>query len=88
MAATISQGVEKVMTMAGQVASDKKEADLQRDTVNIQKKGHYSTTDFGTKVTSQDDWLRIVSDDRTGKKYRHAIQFLAKAYLPSQDLLC
>lgn len=67
MATTISQGVEKVMTMASKKTGDKKEADLQRDTVNVHDEGHFSTTDFGTKVATQDDWLRVVNEDRTGK---------------------
>lgn len=67
MASTISQGFEKVVNMASNATSDKKETDLQRDTVNVQDNKHLSTTDFGTKVATQDDWLRVVNDDRTGK---------------------
>jgi catalase len=67
MASTLSQGVEKVVKMANYATSDKKEADLRRDTVNVQDDKHFSTTDFGTKVATQDDWLRVANEDRTGK---------------------
>ncbi|ERF76056.1 Catalase A [Endocarpon pusillum Z07020] len=66
MASKISQGVEKVVTMASNGITDKKHADLHRDTVNIHDNKHFSTTDFGTKVATQDDWLRVVNDGRTG----------------------
>jgi catalase len=69
MASTISQGVEKVVSMASK-ATDRKEADLQRDTVNVHDNKHFSTTDFGTKVATQDDWLRVVNEGRTG---RHSV---------------
>jgi hypothetical protein len=68
MASAISQGVEKVVTMASKATSDKKEADIQRDTVNVHDNKHFSTTDFGTKVATQDDWLRVVNEDRTGAR--------------------
>jgi hypothetical protein len=67
MASKISQGVENVVNVAKNATSDKKEADLQRDTVNVQDNKHVSTTDFGTKVATQDDWLRVVNEKRTGK---------------------
>jgi hypothetical protein len=71
MASTISQGVENVVNVANNAISEKKKADLQRDTVDVQDKKHLSTTDFGTKVATQDDWLRVVSEDRAGKQNRY-----------------
>ena len=68
MASPVSQGVEKVVTMASIATGDKKQADIQRDTVNVNDNNHFSTTDFGTKVATQDDWLRVVNDDRTGEQ--------------------
>ena len=65
MASTISQGVKKVVSMASK-ATDKKEADIQRDTVNVHDNKLFNTTDFGAKVATQDDWLRVVNEDRTG----------------------
>ncbi len=68
MASSVSKRVEKVVTVAKHASNDKKEADLQRDTVNVHDEKHFSTTDFGTKVATQDDWLRVVNEDRTGKQ--------------------
>lgn len=50
MASTISQGLEKVVNVTNNAVSDKEEADLQRDTLDVQDNKHFSTTDFGTKV--------------------------------------
>lgn len=71
MSSTISQGVEKVMAIrsndkSGNAPTDQKAADLQRDTVNVHDEGHFSTTDYGIKVSTQDDWLKVVNEDRTG----------------------
>ena len=70
MTPAMSQGqdvVEKVVTMATNDTSDKKEADLQRDLANVHDNKHFSTTDFGTKVATHDDWLRVVNEERTGE---------------------
>ena len=56
-----------MVTMASNGITDKKHADLHRDMVNIHDNKHFSTTDFGTNVATQDDWLRVVNDDRTGE---------------------
>lgn len=90
MASKISQGVEKVVTMASNSITDKKHADLQRDTVNVHDNKHFSTTDFGTKVATQDDWLRVVNDDRTGEDTDSLSNLLSWAhtlYLPGPALL-
>jgi hypothetical protein len=88
MASTISHGVEKVMTMASKATSDKKDADLRRDTVNVDENKEFSTTDHGTKISTHDDWLRVVRDDRLGRYSRRQTFSAALAKFLSQGLHC
>jgi hypothetical protein len=59
--------VEKVLSMATKSTRDKKHADLQRDTLNVQENKEFSTTDYGIKIATHDDWLRVNNNDRIGK---------------------
>ncbi|EAW13378.1 spore-specific catalase CatA [Aspergillus clavatus NRRL 1] len=47
------------------MAQSSKDADLQRDTVEIDDKQHM-TTDFGIKISDPDHWLRVVDDKNNG----------------------
>jgi catalase len=42
-----------------------KVADLEQETKEVSSKARL-TTDYGVKQTSADDWLKVVSQDKTG----------------------
>ncbi|KAK3357793.1 catalase-like domain-containing protein [Lasiosphaeria hispida] len=46
-------------------SKDDKISDLSQDTKQMSEKGRL-TTDYGVKQTTADDWLKVVSEDKTG----------------------
>ena len=46
--------------------SGRKFEDMAKDTVNYHDEKNKLTTDFGVKVSNTDDWLKVVSDEKTG----------------------
>lgn len=60
----LASATEKVKIMAG--ASNQKIADLSKDTKDVHDESWRATTDWGTKINTHDDWLRVASEDKTG----------------------
>lgn len=51
-------------TISGQ--NSKKIQQLASDTKDVNQSGARITSDFGTKQTNTDDWLKVATEDRTG----------------------
>ncbi|KAH7138542.1 catalase-like domain-containing protein [Dendryphion nanum] len=66
MASSILAGVKETAKSAMSSQDSAKVADLARDTKDVHDKSNRITSDFGTKQTNTDDWLRVASEDKTG----------------------
>lgn len=60
----LSQATEKVQEMTS--AKNQKIADLSTATKDVHDKNWRITSDWGTKQTNTDDWLKVSSEDKTG----------------------
>ena len=60
----LSQAKEKATAMTS--AKNQKIADLSAATKDVHDKNWRITSDWGTKQTNTDDWLKVASDDHTG----------------------
>ncbi|KAK0717576.1 catalase-like domain-containing protein [Lasiosphaeria miniovina] len=65
MAGIMSSTVQKVQQAVMGPREGDKAADLLKDTKEMTPKARL-TTDYGVKYTSADDWLKVVSQDKTG----------------------
>lgn len=57
---------ERLKTATMSDTSDKKAADLARDTYNAEDHKARLTADFGTRQSDTDHWLSVTSEDRQG----------------------
>ena len=61
----LAQGISSAHNiMAGEQNS--KIAQLSAVTKNVHDKGHVLSADYGPKQSNTDDWLRVVTEDKTG----------------------
>jgi len=66
MASSILANVSEKAKGAIDSQSTKKITDLARDTKDVHDKSWKITSDYGVKQSNTDDWLRVVSEDKTG----------------------
>ncbi|TKA61558.1 Catalase-1 [Cryomyces minteri] len=68
MARVISSGLEKAQKAlnGGSSGSGKKIDQLASVTKDVHDDSHRITSDFGTKQTNTDDWLRVATEDKIG----------------------
>ncbi|KAK5009453.1 catalase 1 [Cryomyces antarcticus] len=68
MTQAISSGLEKAQKAlnGGSSGSGKKIDQLASVTKDVHDDSHRITSDFGTKQTNTDDWLRVVTEDKIG----------------------
>lgn len=60
----LSQAKEKATELTG--AKSQKIADLSAATKDVHDKNWRITSDWGTKQTNTDDWLKVANEDKTG----------------------
>lgn len=60
----LSQAKEKAVEMTS--AKNQKIADLSAATKDVHDKNWRITSDWGTKQSNTDDWLKVASEDKTG----------------------
>ncbi|KAF9731085.1 catalase A [Paraphaeosphaeria minitans] len=60
----LSQGREKIQEAMS--AKDTKAAQLAANTKDVHDPSYRITSDWGTKQTNTDDWLKVATDDKTG----------------------
>ena len=66
MAETIAWGLDKAQQATQSASSkNKKTVDLARDTVNAHT-SEPQTTDHGVRIENPDNWLKVLSDRKTG----------------------
>ncbi len=65
MAQQIADNVRALGDSVGNMSSNKKVADLQRDTKDAHSKQN-TTTDYGIKVSDLDHWLKTADDKSIG----------------------
>lgn len=66
MASTVTGGLHKIEdALKSTNIRDKKLADLERDTLDVQTQRKF-TTDHGVPVSNTDNWLKAVDERHTG----------------------
>ena len=58
--------VSNTVKQAMGVSSTRKLDDMAKETVNYHDEKNKLTSDFGVKLSNTDDWLKVVSEDKTG----------------------
>ena len=66
MASTILSNISETAQNAMGSEKSKKVAQLAANTKDVHDTSNRITTDYGVKQTNTDDWLGIVSEDKTG----------------------
>lgn len=62
----ISSGLEKVQQQLGGSLEGQKAAQLANNTKDYHDPKNRITTDYGVKQNNTDDWLKVVTEDKTG----------------------
>lgn len=58
----VSNTVKQAMGMS----NTRKLDDMAKETVNYHDEKNKLTTDYGVKLSNTDDWLKVVTEDKTG----------------------
>ena len=82
----LSQAKEKATQMTS--AKDQKIADLSAATKDVHDKNWRLTSDWGTKQSNTDDWLKVASEDKTGPMLLEDGFAREKVCLPLASISC